>query len=144
MTWKLRLQLGRKVGSSLISIGRRFFRHGKLEGRLFFCTPLALKEMILAQDIVYVVPSNTSATCGVKKVATDMFMVAEAHDCCAEPCSYARTDLGSLLAGGGGGETKSPFGALPKPDALVACTGQDHIIAKWAEALKRIYDVRCI
>lgn len=114
-------------------------RHAREQGKyIAYCSPRVPREFLLGQDVVIIVPSNTSATCGVRKVATQCCEIAEEHGYFPELCSYARTDLGSELAGE---KTPSILGQLPKPDFLVCAGGFDHIITKWFECISRIFNV---
>ena len=104
--------------------------------KIVYCTNAAPVEFFRAMDYVPIFPSNVSATCSAAKVSTQMCEAAEAEGYRSDLCSYGRTGIGDILLGE---RSPSPYGQLPKPDAIV--TGcHDHIMIKWFEQLSRYFD----
>jgi len=95
-------------------------------------------DFLSAMNIEMIFPSNISATCSVRKVATELCEVAHTYGYPSYLCSYGQTHVGDILMGD---ETISPYGKLPRPDFIVGSTGQDWNIVKWYQNLKQIYDV---
>jgi len=111
----------------------------KKEGKLIaWSTPFYPTAILTAMDIYTVVPENHAATCGVRKMSTELCEVAENHTYPADICSYARTELGSTHAG-----TLVERGVpdQPDPDIVMMTNDQCTTIAKWFEAESRIFDV---
>jgi len=102
-----------------------------------WCSGLVPAEFLSAMDIFTVYCMNNSATSASQGVGLDLCQIAEAEGYASDLCSYARTDIGSALAGDG---TLSPL-KIPKPDLLLVGNGQCHTITKWLESLGWILDV---
>ena len=112
------------------------------EGKLVaWCTGVSPAELLRSFDVVPVFPENHAAMCGARKVASYLIEEAEAQGYSMDLCSYARIDIGSLLAGE---NTKSPIGGLPKPDFVVAANASCVTVQKWYEALGRLWGVPVI
>jgi benzoyl-CoA reductase/2-hydroxyglutaryl-CoA dehydratase subunit BcrC/BadD/HgdB len=68
----------------------------------------------------------------------DLSTYAEKAGYSEDICSYARTDLGSLLSG------KTPVGKIPKPDLLLACTNICQTVLFWYRVLSHHLNVPLI
>ena len=76
-----------------------------------------------------VYPENHAALCGVRRLVPALSDAAEREGYARDLCSYARTDLGSLLTG------ETPAGRLPRPDLLACCTNICQTVLYWYRAL---------
>ncbi|MBI2894532.1 MAG: 2-hydroxyacyl-CoA dehydratase [Deltaproteobacteria bacterium] len=76
-----------------------------------------------------VYPENHGALCGVQRIVPELSDAAEKEGWSRDLCSYARTDLGSVLLG------KTPAGRLPKPDLLACCTNICQTVLYWYRCL---------
>lgn len=74
-------------------------------------------------------PENHGAVCGVRRTAVDLCSEAEASGYSRDLCSYARTDIGSILTG------ITPVGRISKPDLLVCCTNICQTVLYWYHVL---------
>ena len=86
-------------------------------------------EILKALDFFLVYPENHAALCGARRNAEDLSVVAENAGYSRDLCSYARTDLGSVLSG------KTPVGRLPPPDLLLCCTNICQTVLYWFRVL---------
>ncbi len=91
-------------------------RYANLGRKVAWVTSGAPVELFKALDFYILYPENHAAICGTARVAVDLSSEAEEKGYSRDICSYARTDIGSILSG------KTPVGKLPKPDLLVTCT----------------------
>ena len=76
-----------------------------------------------------VYPENHAALCGVQRIVPELSDAAEKEGYSRDLCSYARTDLGSVLTG------RTPVGRLPRPDLLACCTNICQTVLYWYRAL---------
>jgi len=90
-------------------------------------------EILLALDILPVYPENYGALIGSRKAAVAYCEEAEQAGYSQDLCSYARTNIGSMLTGRGelGGRP------LPRPDLLVAAKNICGVVVKWWEVTAR-------
>jgi benzoyl-CoA reductase/2-hydroxyglutaryl-CoA dehydratase subunit BcrC/BadD/HgdB len=95
-------------------------------------------EFLKALDFYVLYPENHGAVCGTMRVAEEICTQAENAGYSRDLCSYARTDIGSLLSG------KTPVGRLPKPDLLLACTNICQTVLFWYRVLARHFAVPLI
>lgn len=116
------------------------FRH-YLEGRyaegarkVAWVTSGAPVELLRALDFYVLYPENHAAVCATARQAVSLCQVAEDTGYARDLCSYARTDLGSVLSG------RTPAGKLPRPDVLVACTNICQTVLFWYKALARHFN----
>lgn len=86
-------------------------------------------EVLEALGFFLVYPENHAALCGARKQGETYCMEAENRGYSRDLCSYARTDLGSVLSG------RTPVGTLPPPDLLVCCTNICQTVKYWYEVL---------
>lgn len=107
-----------------------------LEGRhvsgvrpVAWVTSGAPTEILKALGFFLVYPENHAALCGARRNAEDLSVVAENAGYSRDLCSYARTDLGSVLSG------TTPVGKLPPPDLLLCCTNICQTVLYWYRVL---------
>jgi benzoyl-CoA reductase/2-hydroxyglutaryl-CoA dehydratase subunit BcrC/BadD/HgdB len=82
-----------------------------------------------------VYPENHAAMCGVQRIVAPLSEAAEREGYSRDLCSYARTDLGSVLTG------RTPAGRLPRPDLLACCTNICQTVLYWYRALAEHFGV---
>jgi benzoyl-CoA reductase/2-hydroxyglutaryl-CoA dehydratase subunit BcrC/BadD/HgdB len=82
-----------------------------------------------------VYPENHAALCGVQRVVPELSEAIEKEGWSRDLCSYARTDIGSVMTG------KTPVGRLPKPDLLCCCTNICQSVLYWYRALAAHFKV---
>jgi benzoyl-CoA reductase/2-hydroxyglutaryl-CoA dehydratase subunit BcrC/BadD/HgdB len=92
-------------------------------------------EWLRALDFFVLYPENHAALCGASRTFERIAAPAENAGYSRDICSYARTDLGVLLSG------KTPVGALPRPDLLVACTNICQTVLSWYRVIAHRLDV---
>ena len=92
-------------------------------------------EFLHAMDVIPVYPENHAAMCAASKMAVELQQASEDRGYSMDLCSYARTDIGSILTG------KSPVMGLPRPDFMVACNNICSTVVKWYEVVSRFFDV---
>jgi bcr-type benzoyl-CoA reductase subunit B len=114
--------------------GRRANRHSKVA----WVTSGAPIEFLKALDFYILYPENHGALCGTARVVVNIASEAENAGYSRDICSYARTDIGSMLSG------KTPVGQLPKPDLLVACTNICQTVLHWYQVLAHHFEVPLI
>ncbi len=95
-------------------------------------------EILQALGFYILYPENHGALCGVRGAVVELSGVAESAGYSTDICSYARTDIGSVLSG------KTPVGRLPKPDILLACTNICQTVLHWYRVLARHFQVPLI
>lgn len=117
-------------------IGQHYLkgRYANLHGKVAWVTSGAPIEFLKALDFYVLYPENHAAVCGTMRVAEEICTQAENAGYSRDLCSYARTDIGSLLSG------KTPMGRLPKPDLLLACTNICQTVLLWYRVLARHFN----
>ena len=95
-------------------------------------------EILMALGFYVLYPENHGALCGVRKAVVEISGEAEKAGYSTDICSYARTDIGSMLSG------KTPVGRLPKPDLLLACTNICQTVLHWYRVLAEHFEVPLI
>jgi benzoyl-CoA reductase/2-hydroxyglutaryl-CoA dehydratase subunit BcrC/BadD/HgdB len=80
-------------------------------------------------------PENHGAMCGVQRLVPELSDAAEREGYSRDLCSYARSDLGSVLTG------KTPAGRIPRPDLLACCTNICQTVLYWYRALAAHFQV---
>jgi benzoyl-CoA reductase/2-hydroxyglutaryl-CoA dehydratase subunit BcrC/BadD/HgdB len=113
-------------------------RYANLHRKVAWVTSGAPVELLKALDFCVIYPENHAAICGTARVAVDLASQAENAGYSRDICSYARTDLGTMLSG------KTPVGRLPKPDLLMACTNICQTVLFWYRVLAHRYHVPLI
>ncbi len=121
-------------------IGRHYLkgRYANLHGKVAWVTSGAPVELLKALDFYVLYPENHGAVCGTLRAAVDICSEAENAGYSRDICSYARTDLGTVLSG------KTPVGRLPRPDLLMACTNICQTVLHWYQVLAHHFDVPLI
>ena len=123
-----------EAGRALKTLMQRYYLLTRVGPRLgmktAWLTSGAPVELPLSLGIIPQYPENFGALCGARKVAVELCQAAEAHGYSPDLCSYARNDLGSLLA-----PNKAPLGGLSRPDMLIACNNICGTVTKWWEHL---------
>ena len=107
-----------------------------LEGRyvsgirsVAWVTSGAPSEILKALDFFVVYPENHAALCGARHRAQRLCEAAEDAGYSRDICSYARTDIGTVLTG------DTPVGRLPPPDLLLCCTNICQTVLYWYRVL---------
>ncbi len=95
-------------------------------------------EILKALGFYILYPENHAALCGARRATLDISSEAENRGYSVDICSYARTDIGTMLSG------KTPVGKLPKPDILLACTNICQTVLFWYRVLAEHYNVPLI
>lgn len=113
-------------------------RHANKHGKVAWVTSGAPVEFLKALDFYLLYPENHGAVCGVRRMVVDISSAAEEAGYSRDICSYARTDIGSMLSG------KTPVGRLPTPDLLVACTNICQTVLHWYRVLAHHFRVPLI
>ncbi|MEW6366553.1 MAG: 2-hydroxyacyl-CoA dehydratase family protein [Acidobacteriota bacterium] len=104
-------------------------RYANLRRKVAWVTSGAPVEFLRALDFFVLYPENHAAVCGTTRVAEEICGEAEKAGYSRDICSYARTDIGSVLSG------RTPAGRLPRPDLLVACTNICQTVLFWYQVL---------
>jgi benzoyl-CoA reductase/2-hydroxyglutaryl-CoA dehydratase subunit BcrC/BadD/HgdB len=110
-------------------------RYANGRRKVAWVTSGAPVEFLKALDFYLLYPENHGAICGTARRAVDLAEFAEAAGYSRDICSYARTDLGTLISG------RSPVGKLPRPDLLVACTNICQTVLFWYRVLAQRFGV---
>ncbi|MCJ7725032.1 MAG: 2-hydroxyacyl-CoA dehydratase family protein [Acidimicrobiia bacterium] len=120
---------------STIRMREMMSRH-YLEGRhvagvrpVAWVTSGAPTEILKSMGYFLVYPENHAALCGARRHAEGLSVAAESAGYSRDICSYARTDLGSVLTG------ETPVGNLPPPDLLLCCTNICQTVLYWYRVL---------
>jgi bcr-type benzoyl-CoA reductase subunit B len=107
-----------------------------LEGRhvegvrpVAWVTSGAPTEVLTALGFYVIYPENHAALCGARRHAQALCESAEDAGYSRDICSYARTDIGSVLSG------ETPAGRLPRPDLLLCCTNICQTVLYWYRVL---------
>jgi len=113
-------------------------RYANLNRKVAWVTSGAPVEFLKALDFYVLYPENHAAICGTARRAVELATFAEEAGYSRDICSYARTDLGTLLSG------RSPVGRLPRPDLLLACTNICQTVLFWYQVLAQHFRVPLI
>ena len=112
---------------------RKYYKdiyRAKEEGKkLCWVTGLAPIELLLAADIIPVLPENYNAFCAAKQMGAELCEEAEANGYSTDICSYGRLNLGTVLSG------KGVHGPLPEPDFLFCTRNVCNTHSKWWDVL---------
>jgi bcr-type benzoyl-CoA reductase subunit B len=95
-------------------------------------------EFLQALGFFLIYPENHAAVCGIRRTAQELCEFAEDHGFARDICSYARTDIGSVLSG------KTPVGRLPRPDILLCCNNICQTVLYWYRMLAEHFKVPLI
>ena len=113
-------------------------RFANARGKVAWVTSGAPVELLVALGYYVLYPENHAAVCAIRRTAEELCEVAESNGYSQDLCSYARTDLGSLLSG------KTPVGRLPRPDLLLCCTNICQTVLYWYQVLAHHFHVPLI
>jgi len=80
-------------------------------------------------------PENHAAICAARHMTKDLCLAVEETGLSRDVCSYARSDIGGVIA------DRTPVGGLPRPDLLVACTNICQTVMYWYKDLERRFNV---
>ncbi len=86
-------------------------------------------EFLQALGFFLLYPENHGAVCGIRRQGERLCSAAEDLGYSRDICSYARTDIGSIMTG------ETPVGRLPRPDLLVCCTNICQTVLYWYRVL---------
>jgi benzoyl-CoA reductase/2-hydroxyglutaryl-CoA dehydratase subunit BcrC/BadD/HgdB len=95
-------------------------------------------ELLKALNYFIIYPENHAAICGAARKTVEISSEAEDAGYSQDICSYARTDIGTMLSG------KTPVGRLPKPDLLLACTNICQTVLYWYRVLAQHFEAPLI
>lgn len=95
-------------------------------------------EILHAAGVIPIYPENHAAMLGTVRMADSVCGAAEDAGFSRDLCSYARSDIGSIMTG------QSPIGGSPRPDFLVCCNNICGTVTKWYQELQRMFDVPLI
>lgn len=110
-------------------------RYADSVGKVAWVTSGAPIEFLKALGFYTVYPENHAAVCGTMRKAVEISCEAEKAGYSCDICSYARTDIGTMLSG------KTPVGRLPRPDLLLACTNICQTVLYWYRVLAHHFKV---
>ena len=104
-------------------------------GKVAWVTSGAPVELLRTLDFYTFYPENHGAVCGSSHQSVSISIEAENLGYSRDLCSYARTDIGSVLSG------KTPLRTIPPPDLLVACTNICQTVLHWYRVLAHRFNV---
>ena len=113
-------------------------RYANDRGKVAWVTSGGPVEFLVALGYYVLYPENHGAMCGIRRTSEELCGHAEAEGYSRDICSYARTDIGSVLSG------KTPAGRLPKPDLLLCCTNICQTVLYWYQVLAHHFKVPLI
>ena len=118
-------------------IGQHYLRghYAHLDGKVAWVTSGAPMEFLKALGFHIYYPENHAAICAAARMTVDMAGEAENAGYSQDICSYARTDIGSVLTG------KTAVRVVPSPDLLLACTNICQTVLQWYRVLAEHFDV---
>ncbi len=118
-------------------ISRHYLKGQYAEGArpVAWVTSGAPVEPFIALGFFVLYPENHAAVCGIRRTAQGLCETAEEAGYSRDICSYARTDIGSVLSG------ETPVGRLPRPDLLVCCTNICQTVLSWYQVLAHHFKV---
>ena len=109
--------------------------YAHLDGKVAWVTSGAPMEFLKALGFHIHYPENHAAICAAARSTVDIASEAENAGYSQDICSYARTDIGSLLSG------KTSVRVIPPPDLLLACTNICQTVLQWYRVLAEHFDV---
>ncbi len=113
-------------------------RFANLDRKVAWVTSGGPVELLTALGYFVIYPENHGAVCGIRRAAEELCEVAEDAGYSRDICSYARTDIGSVLSG------KTPVGKLPKPDLLLCCNNICQTVLFWYQVLAEHFEIPLI
>ncbi len=124
-----------KVAEKMKQLMGGYYMMGHQADIVAWVTSGAPVEILYAMDIYPAYPENHGALIGAAKQGAYYSEYAEKVGFSRDLCSYARCDIGCVIA------ATSPIGGLPKPTFLFACNNICNTVVKWYEVLSRIFKV---
>ena len=118
-------------------IGQHYLKgnYAHLDGKVAWVTSGAPMEFLKVLGFHIHYPENHAAICAAARLTVDIATEAENAGYSQDICSYARTDIGSLLSG------KTSVRVIPPPDLLLACTNICQTVLHWFRVLAEHFDV---
>ena len=113
-------------------------RYANLGRKVAWVSSGAPVEFLDALGFYLLYPENHAVLCATRRRTEELAGVAEDAGYSRDLCSYARTDVGSVLSG------KTPVGRLPKPDLLVCCDNICQSVLYWYRVLAHRFRVPLI
>jgi benzoyl-CoA reductase/2-hydroxyglutaryl-CoA dehydratase subunit BcrC/BadD/HgdB len=132
-----------KTGDKMKLLMGRYYIRAKVaendpDQKIAWITSGGPVEILHAAGVIPIYPENHAAMIGTMRMADSCCSVAEDQGYSRDLCSYARSDIGSIIS------KKSPIGGSPRPDFLVCCNNICGTVTKWYQELQRIFDVPLI
>ncbi|MHB0885809.1 MAG: 2-hydroxyacyl-CoA dehydratase subunit D [Bacillota bacterium] len=108
----------------------------RLHRPIAWITSGAPVEPLYAMGITPVYPENYGAILGSRKCAVEYCEIAEGAGYSRDLCSYARGNIGSMMA------DRGPLNGrgLPAPDLLICAKNICNVVVKWWEVMARHYN----
>ncbi len=118
-------------------IGQHYLKgnYAHPDGKVAWVTSGAPMEFLQTLGFYIHYPENHAAICAAARMTVDIATEAENAGYSQDICSYARTDIGSLLSG------KTAVRVIPPPDLLLACTNICQTVLQWYRVLAEHFDV---
>lgn len=92
-------------------------------------------EIFYAMDVFPFYPENYGAMCGAQRLTPELSMIAENNGFTSDICSYARANIGSMIA------KKGPVGELPLPAVQVSAANSCIMIMTWWRAIEKLFNI---
>lgn len=92
-------------------------------------------EIFYAMDVFPFYPENYGAMCGAQRITPDLSKIAECEGFTQDLCSYARANIGAMIA------KKGPMGELPLPTIQVETTNSCVMIMTWWRSVERLFNI---
>lgn len=132
-----------KTGDKMKLLMGRYYIRAKVaekdpDQKIAWITSGGPVEILHAAGVIPIYPENHAAMIGTMRMADSCCATAEDQGYSRDLCSYARSDIGSILS------KKSPIGGSPRPDFLVCCNNICGTVTKWYQELQRMFDVPLI
>ncbi len=127
-----------RVSPRLKELISRHYLEGRFANgarKVAWVTSGAPVEILVSLGFFPIYPENHGAVCGIRRAAEELCERAEDEGYSRDICSYARTDIGSILSG------KTPVGRLPRPDVLMCCTNICQTVLHWYQVLAHHFRV---
>lgn len=113
-------------------------RYANGHRKVAWVTSGAPVELLKALGFYVLYPENHGALCGTARMVVEIASEAESAGYSRDICSYARTDIGTMLS------ERTPVGRLPRPDLLLACTNICQTVLYWYRVLAHQFNVPLI
>jgi len=125
---KKNFETSKEIGRYIRKYWQDIYRAREEGKKICWVTGLAPMELLIAADIVPVLPENYNAFCAAKQMGPELCEEAEARGYSMDVCSYGRLHLGTMFSG------KGVYGALPEPDFLFCTRNVCGTHSKWWSA----------